>query len=348
MAQANDGAIGTPIRPIARVEWIDIARGIGIILVIYAHALRGLIAAHAYPASTASTLQDSVIYSFHMPLFFFLSGLFAVRARTGKRAAFFTSRLRLIVYPYFLWSILQGVLSILMSKVVNHPTEWADLLRILWSPIDQFWFLYTLLLCQLTLLLPGRYTLAVLTLAMVGIYVEYGNADIVIRSGKFLVFFTAGAYLTARRASTLLARQWRSLAIGVTMAVLFALVYWTGYSDAIALPPILQYYLLGFLGIIATICISAMIGRGGGVLAALGGASMPIYLMHVIVVAGFRTLVTKAHVPLAPVPLLLIATAMGLIVPYLLFLAARRFGLTEVLGFGRITQTAADRNRDER
>lgn len=46
-----------------RIEWIDIAKGIGIILVIAGHTIS---LTHSYP-----------IYAFHMPLFFFLSGLVA-------------------------------------------------------------------------------------------------------------------------------------------------------------------------------------------------------------------------------------------------------------------------------
>ena len=49
-----------------RIEYIDIARGIGILLVVLAHNDFGYISQYGY----------QVIYSFHMPLFFFLSGYF--------------------------------------------------------------------------------------------------------------------------------------------------------------------------------------------------------------------------------------------------------------------------------
>ncbi len=49
-----------------RIEYIDIARGIGILLVVLAHNDFGYISQYGY----------EVIYSFHMPLFFFLSGYF--------------------------------------------------------------------------------------------------------------------------------------------------------------------------------------------------------------------------------------------------------------------------------
>lgn len=49
-----------------RIEYIDIARGLGILLVVLAHNDFGFISRYGH----------EVIYSFHMPLFFFLSGYF--------------------------------------------------------------------------------------------------------------------------------------------------------------------------------------------------------------------------------------------------------------------------------
>ena len=55
---------------IKRYEFIDIAKGIGILLVILGH----MVTLHGF----AST----VIYSFHMPMFFLISGLFANTKRS--------------------------------------------------------------------------------------------------------------------------------------------------------------------------------------------------------------------------------------------------------------------------
>ncbi|MBO4408833.1 MAG: acyltransferase family protein [Clostridiales bacterium] len=52
---------------IKRIEWIDCARGIGMILVIVGHTMSVLTPLQFYSRLT--------IYSFHMPLFFILSGL---------------------------------------------------------------------------------------------------------------------------------------------------------------------------------------------------------------------------------------------------------------------------------
>jgi acyltransferase len=71
-----------------RINWIDQLKGFGIILVIYGHNL---------------PVIESYIYSFHMPLFFFIGGLFhpsQINFKTVKKRA------KQILGPYFLWSFL--------------------------------------------------------------------------------------------------------------------------------------------------------------------------------------------------------------------------------------------------
>ena len=50
-----------------RIDWVDVAKGIAMILVIVVHAEE-----HFMPGTLVSTKIP--IYTFHMPLFFFMSG----------------------------------------------------------------------------------------------------------------------------------------------------------------------------------------------------------------------------------------------------------------------------------
>lgn len=71
-----------------RIESIDIARGIGILLVVLAHNDFGYISQYGH----------EVIYSFHMPLFFFLSGYFI---RTDiSFLEFFKKRFHSLLKPF--------------------------------------------------------------------------------------------------------------------------------------------------------------------------------------------------------------------------------------------------------
>ena len=71
-----------------RIEYIDIARGIGILLVVLGHNDFGYISPFGY----------KLIYSFHMPLFFFLSGYFLNTAIPFVE--FFKKRFHSLLKPY--------------------------------------------------------------------------------------------------------------------------------------------------------------------------------------------------------------------------------------------------------
>jgi acyltransferase len=80
-----------------RTAWIDIARGFGIIFVIYGHTLGA--AGFRY-----------LIYAFHMPLFFFLSGLVFHNRENEKYKDSLKKDIRRILVPYFIFAFVSLVL----------------------------------------------------------------------------------------------------------------------------------------------------------------------------------------------------------------------------------------------
>ena len=91
-----------------RNVWVDYAKAIGIILVVYGHVARGVFNAGLPMDEGEFVLVDSIIYSFHMPLFFFLSGLFFRFAAKAGRGGLIINKVDTIVYPFIVWSLLQG------------------------------------------------------------------------------------------------------------------------------------------------------------------------------------------------------------------------------------------------
>lgn len=88
-----------------RIGWIDIARGIGILLVVYGHAL------------SAGELR-AVIYSFHMPLFFLLSGLVFRYKLDESFVEFVKKNAKNILLPYAFFALL----SFILWYVTKHPS----------------------------------------------------------------------------------------------------------------------------------------------------------------------------------------------------------------------------------
>ena len=74
-----------------RIDWVDVAKGIAMILVIVVHAEE-----HFMPGTLVSTKIP--IYTFHMPLFFFMSGyLFSMKNSFGE---FLKNKCKRILIPY--------------------------------------------------------------------------------------------------------------------------------------------------------------------------------------------------------------------------------------------------------
>jgi len=318
----------------ARIAWIDAARGIGIILVVYGHALRGQMAAHLYPTSAASLWQDRLIYAFHMPLFFFLSGLFA---RIGtSRSGFVLKRLRSLAWPYLLWSLVQGLMSMAAGRYANAPIRFDELIRIGWQPIGQFWFLYALLLCDLLLLLPRILFFTLVPVLVIGSALS-GRANIATLAAADLPYFALGVLIGARRLSEWLAGRGRAAGLMLCGWGMFAsLLLW---RDSI--PTALFTYLIAIAGIAGTIGLAVLSARAGW-LVALGAASMPIYLMHVIAQAGIRALVAPLSIP--PAVMLGIVALFALIAPVVAWRLLSWLGLAEVLGLGKsVARVGADK-----
>lgn len=317
--------------PPDRLAWVDAARGIGIVLVVYAHVLRGLVAAGIAAVGGLIATEDQLIYAFHMPLFFILAGLFIEGSLRSGGQAFLASKLRTIAYPYVLWSLIHGSLNIaIQGHGTNHPLAWGDLAAIGWRPIGQYWFLYVLFVCEMlaAVLLPRlRLLLAVAAIA----YLAAGLLPlpgIVANSLVDLPYVVLGVALARAEPSRWLARAGSGGWLLAGSWLLFALVNAAGPGDNAGLA-----YLAGVAGSAGTVAL-AWLARGSAVLRALGRSSMAIYVMHVIFAAGARILLSRAGIHQLWIQLL-VGTATGLLLPLLVRDAAVRLGVVHWLGLGR-------------
>ena len=156
-----------------RVDWVDAAKGFGIILVVVGHATRGLLGARILTETASVQYVDTWIYSFHMPLFFFLTGLFIARsAEKNTLLHFIFDKVATLAYPYFVWSIITILLKTALGPLPTTPRSLRDLSLIFYHPIEQYWFLYTLFVLSISfkLLYFSRTTFWIFLAAAIAIH----------------------------------------------------------------------------------------------------------------------------------------------------------------------------------
>ena len=136
-----------------RLDWLDYARAIGITLIVLGHANRSIDRSVDLVWSEDFRILDSLLYSFHVPLFFLLAGVAASLSRPGWRHGGHSILLGLVV-PYIIWSVIWISSKVLLpSDMINAPLAFDSLWRILWSPVGHFWFLYHLAVIRVIWLL---------------------------------------------------------------------------------------------------------------------------------------------------------------------------------------------------
>ena len=283
-----------------RHVWVEYAKGIGIFLVVYGHVLRGMKNAGLVDFDGIHGLIDSVIYSFHMPLFFFLAGLFflnSLEKRGGQK--FLKNKLDVIVYPYLLWSILQGVTETGLSQYTNGNTSFEDLFSLFWSPRQQFWFLYALFMifCISAILfsfLKARHAVSIFLLSVtVALFVDKSavgfNLHYVV---EYLVYFMAGV-LFAQCLMELRFERMLFLWPVCLGFLLCQLVLQSGVFNAGYLKSALQV-VTAFAGVFMTVSICKAIGaRHIRALYLMGTFSLSIYLLHIFSGSGIRIVFMK-------------------------------------------------------
>ena len=115
-----------PITSGIRSNIVDIVKGIAIILVVSGHTAQGMVH-RGWWASSGAAFSETFIYSFHMPAFFFVAGLFVMGsiAKRGNKH-FAVEKLKTILYPYVLFAIIGVALEPLIGRFKSgtQPFHW--------------------------------------------------------------------------------------------------------------------------------------------------------------------------------------------------------------------------------
>lgn len=129
-----------------REKDIDIIKGLTICFVFLGHAIQ---------FSNIESFIDNpfwkLIYSFHMPLFAFLSGMFFLDSAKRKTfSAFLRKKSIRLILPCITWVTITSIIYTIYELIINHQN--LSRIKEYWNfliYLETFWFLTSIFLCQI-------------------------------------------------------------------------------------------------------------------------------------------------------------------------------------------------------
>lgn len=336
-----------------RLKWIDYARGIAIILVVYRHAFEGLkesgldVYSHMY-----LEYANIFFFSFRMPLFFIVSGVFVAMSLHKRGLTRFSAiKAKTILYPYFLWACIQLTIQLFFSAYTNGSPTAQTYLYLFYLPreIAHFWYLYALFNISVlyaisisVLKFSWKHNM-VLGAVMFGISVYTWQAQIT--TGfigdilHYYIFFAIGHAVSAFILDRKNEQKFSSPKLILVLLIPFlagqAYFLLENMDHAGAKYMYVEYYkpvaflLIAITGCAFVITISFLLQRMNWMnwLSVLGKHSLYIYVAHVIFFAATRIFLRNVF-DIQNVPVLLAAGLLsGLVFPVILYKLSQRLGM---------------------
>lgn len=290
-----------------RLAWVDVAKGICILLVVMMHSVTGT----GEAMGGEGFLHGVVAFAkpFRIPDFFLLSGLFIGRVIDRDWRLFSDRRVVHFAYFYLLWLVIQSAAKYGKITGGDGPSAFfAHLAHALIEPYSSLWFIYLLAVFSVVTKLLRRAPGLILLggAALLQIADIRTDSTLIDEFCARYVYFVAG-YLLAERIFALAdaARRRVALTLGV-LAVWAVIEGWLAltpsshpaYPTLASLP--LVSLALGAAGALAIVVAAALISQAGGPIAEAiricGQRSIVIYLAFSLPMAATREILVRTGV----------------------------------------------------
>lgn len=325
-----------PLRPhpeeAARLAWVDVAKGVCILLVVMMHSTLGT----GEALGGEGFLHTVVAFAkpFRIPDFFLLSGLFLGRVIDRDWRLFADRRVVHFAYFYGLWVLIQSVFKagLITADAVGTGGKLTafglHLAEALVVPYSTLWFVYLLAVFSVVTKLLHRRVPPLVTLAVAAVLQMLPTAGLPLLieefCGRYVYFF--GGYLFAewifRFADRVRARVGLALVGLAVWALVEAVLVFspTGLPDHPSIAGLPGVSLvLGTVGALAIVAFANLMTRAGGpitaALRACGQRSIVIYLGFFLPMALTRTLIAKSGLAIDIGLASLIVTVVAFTVP---------------------------------
>jgi fucose 4-O-acetylase-like acetyltransferase len=333
-----------------RWAWVDYDKGISIILVAYGHCYEILkdhgLALDQYPFFNYIGV---FLYGFRMPLFFIISGLLIVKSLNKKGlSAYIGDRGNNILFPLFVWGIIQVSLQIVMNRFTHNGYTPIDYLNLIINPrrTGIFWYLnalycigviYAFLHVKLKVSAVGQFCIGVVLYIMFPTLYHL-KAGLFTDIFEYYVFFALGDLLSKLMLDERKMELYTSWKFFVPLLIAFIAIQY--YCTPINLQSsdfgirnveVNQHYLFflqAIIGCALSINCSFFLQKLQvlNFLRIVGYHSLYIYCVQIIVMTVTRTVVMSAlHITNVPVLILIIWSA-GVILPIFFYNLCLRYG----------------------
>ena len=279
----------------ARLDWVDVAKGVCIILVVLMHATLGVEKATGQSLS----LNHFVDWArpFRMPDFFLISGLFLAARIDRPWRSYLDTKVVHFAYFYVLWLTIQFALKA-PGMVAEHGAvaTFEDYVVSFFVPFGTLWFIYLLAVFFVVskLLRPVPHWLVLSGAALLHMVAPHSGVFILDEFTSRFVFFYSGYAL----APTIFAFADR-VRVTPGMLLVAALVAWAAFNTAGVVSGLAfaagADLLFSYVGIAAVIAFSVLVTTSwfGRALAYCGEHSIAVYLAFTVFMGPARIVLLK-------------------------------------------------------
>ncbi|MHB9295064.1 hypothetical protein PilKf_00805 [Pillotina sp. SPG140] len=147
--------LNPPLRPKKpRIEYVDMLKCWAIFCVLWGHAIGNLRDGYFFPADVVFKF----IFTWHMPIFFMISGFFFSPSLKLSFSEFFSKRFTVLMIPHLVWGFIFAVTHLIMAFINTSRTfNIVEEINTILNPTPmQFWFLRDLFVIEVLVFLSYK------------------------------------------------------------------------------------------------------------------------------------------------------------------------------------------------
>lgn len=292
-----------------RIEWLDAVKGIAILTVVLGHVLLGFTENDIF-INVNDTLEkiNSWIYTWHMPLFFFLSGyafrLSCLNENSLRKLEKIKRNVFNFIILYLSFQCALCVLKVVFSKFVDNKMAVEKIIYSLLFPNTLMWYLWVLIIYYIVFsffnqnIYKKEWMIGCICMSIIGEYLaENMNFSLCFRNLFANLFFFAFGIFFSEKIKEI---KTKAMYINyIYISIYFALCMFSSFeiSNLKKIGNIILANVNAFTLILSIVYLfQVKLKNVSKMLSSLGRASLVIYLLHTYIVTAIKVLIIKINV----------------------------------------------------